>query len=41
MWSVLAFLQIVDVITGKVVKLMVLILALNVHCELGDKNKVM
>ncbi len=31
MWSVLAFLQMVDAITGKVMSSMVIILALKVH----------
>ncbi len=34
MWSVLAFLQIVDAITGKVISAMVIILALKVHCDI-------
>ncbi len=33
MWSVLAFLQMVDAITGKVISSMVIILALNVHWD--------
>ncbi len=33
MRSVLAFLQMVDAITGKVISLMVIILALKVHCD--------
>jgi hypothetical protein len=33
MQSVLAFLQMVDAITGKVMSLMVIILALKVHCN--------
>jgi hypothetical protein len=33
MWSVLAFLQMVDTITGKVMSSMVIILALKVHCN--------
>ncbi len=33
MWSVLAFLQMVDAITGKVMSSMVIILALKVHCD--------
>jgi hypothetical protein len=33
MRSVLAFLQIVDVITGKVISSMVILLALKVHCD--------
>ncbi len=33
MWSVLAFLQMVDAITGKVISSMVIVLALKVHCD--------
>jgi hypothetical protein len=33
MWSVLAFLQMVDAIAGKVISSMVIILALKVHCD--------
>jgi hypothetical protein len=33
MWSVLAFLQMVDAITGKVMSSMVIVLALKVHCD--------
>jgi hypothetical protein len=33
MWSVLVFLQMVDAITGKVMSSMVIVLALNVHCN--------
>jgi hypothetical protein len=33
MQSVLAFLQMVDVITGKVMSSMVIVLALKVHCD--------
>jgi hypothetical protein len=33
MWSVLAFLQMVDAITGKVISSMVIVLAFNVHCN--------
>jgi hypothetical protein len=33
MWSVLAFLQIVDAITGKVMSSMAIIFALKVHCD--------
>ncbi len=33
MQSVLAFLQMVDAITGKVISLMVIVLALKVHCD--------
>ncbi len=33
MRSVLAFLQMVDTITGKVISSMVIVLALNVHCD--------
>jgi hypothetical protein len=33
MWSVLAFLQMVDAITGKMMSSMVIILALKVHCN--------
>ncbi len=33
MRSVLVFLQMVDAITGKVISLMVIILALKVHCD--------
>jgi hypothetical protein len=33
MWSVLAFLQMVDAITGKVILSMVIVLALKVHCD--------
>ncbi len=33
MWNVLAFLQMVDAITGKVISSMVIILALKVHCD--------
>ena len=33
MWSVLAFLQMVDAITGKVTSSMVIILALKVNCD--------
>jgi hypothetical protein len=32
-WSVLAFLQMVDAIIGKVISSMVIILALKVHCD--------
>jgi hypothetical protein len=31
-WSVLAFLQMVDAITGKVISSMVIVFALKVHC---------
>ncbi len=33
MWSVLAFLQMVDAITGKVISSMVIVLALKVYCD--------
>jgi hypothetical protein len=33
MWSVLAFLQMVESITGKVMSSMVIVLALKVHCD--------
>jgi hypothetical protein len=33
MWSVLAFLQMVDAITGKVLSSMVIVLALKVHWD--------
>jgi hypothetical protein len=33
MWSMLAFLQIVDAIIGKVMSSMVIALALKVHCD--------
>jgi hypothetical protein len=33
MWSVLAFFQMVDAITGKVMSSMVIVLALKVHCD--------
>jgi hypothetical protein len=33
MWSVLAFLQMFDAITGKVISSMVITLALKVHCD--------
>jgi hypothetical protein len=33
MWSVLAFLQMVDAITGEVMSSMVIVLALKVHCN--------
>jgi hypothetical protein len=33
MWSVLAFLQMVDAITGKVMSSMVIVLALKVHFD--------
>jgi hypothetical protein len=33
MWSVLAFLQMVDAITGKVMSSMVIVLALKAHCD--------
>ena len=33
MWSVLAFLQMVDAITGKVISSMVIVLASKVHCN--------
>jgi hypothetical protein len=33
MWSVLAFLQMVDAITGEVMSSMVIILAFKVHCD--------
>jgi hypothetical protein len=33
MWSVLAFLHMVDAITGKVISSTVIILALKVHCD--------
>jgi hypothetical protein len=33
MWCVLAFLQMVDAITGKVMSSMVIVLALKVHCN--------
>ncbi len=32
MWSVLAFLQMVDAITGKVMSSMIIVLALQDHC---------
>jgi hypothetical protein len=33
MWSVLAFLQMVDAVIGKVMSSMVIVLALKVHCN--------
>ncbi len=33
MWSVLEDLQMVDAITGKVMSLMIIALAFNVHCD--------
>ncbi len=33
MWSVLAFLQMVDAIAGKVISSTVIVLALKVHCD--------
>jgi hypothetical protein len=33
MWSVLAFLQVIDAITGKVMSSMVIVLALKVHWD--------
>jgi hypothetical protein len=33
MWNVLAFLQMVDAIIGKVISSMVIALALKVHCD--------
>jgi hypothetical protein len=33
MWSVLAFLQMVHAITGKIMSSMVILLALKVHCD--------
>jgi hypothetical protein len=33
MWRVLAFLQMADAITGKVISSMVIVLALKIHCD--------